>query len=55
MAFIEGGAKDSEQEHIGVLNCAPPFTCQRVDLNVEIQSAHGEKTVNSRFSKLTGD
>ena len=46
MAFFEGGAKDSEQVHIGVINCAPPFTRQRVqvDLNVEIESAHGEKT-----------
>ena len=44
MAFFEGGAKDSEQVNIGVINCAPPFTRQRVDLNVEIESAHGEKT-----------
>jgi len=44
MAFFEGGAKDSEQVNIGVINCAPPFTRQRVDLNVEIESAHGENT-----------
>ena len=44
MAFFEGGAKDSEQVHICVINCAPPFTRQRVDLNVEIESAHGENT-----------
>jgi len=44
MAFFESGAKDSEQVHIGVINCGPPFTCQRVDLNVEIESAHGENT-----------
>ena len=44
MAFFEGEAKDSEQVHICVINCAPPFTRQRVDLNVEIESAHGENT-----------
>ena len=33
MAFFEGGAKDSEQVHIDVINCAPPFTRQRVDLS----------------------
>ena len=44
MAFFEGGAKDSEQVHIGVINCALPLSRQRVDLNVEIESAHGEKT-----------
>ena len=44
MAFFEGGAKDSEQVHIGVINCALPLSCQRVDLNVEIESAHGEMT-----------
>ena len=27
-----------------VINCAPPFSRQRVDLNVEIESAHGENT-----------
>ena len=32
MAFFEGEAKDSEQVHIGAINCAPPFTHQRVDL-----------------------
>ena len=44
MAFFEGGAKDSEQVHVGVIICAPPLSCQRVDLNVEIKSEHGEKT-----------
>ena len=44
MAFFEGGAKDPEQVHNGVINCAPPFTRQSEDLNVEIESAHGEKT-----------
>ena len=44
MAFFEGRAKDSEQVYIGVINCAPPFIRQRVDLSVEIESAHGEKT-----------
>ena len=44
MAFFEGGPKDSEQVHIGVINCAPPLPRQHVDLNVEIESAHGEKT-----------
>ena len=44
MAFFEGGAKDSEQVHIGVINCALPLSRQRVDLNVEIESAHGEMT-----------
>ena len=39
MAIFEGGAKDSEQVHIGVINCAPPLSRQRVDLNVEIESA----------------
>ena len=32
MAFFEGEAKDSEQVHIGAINCASPFTHQRVDL-----------------------
>ena len=54
MAFFEGGAKDSEQVPIGVINRAPPFTRQRVDLNVEIESAHGEKTSRCRSPKLTG-
>ena len=31
MAFFEGEAKDSEQVHIGAINCAPPFTLQRED------------------------
>jgi len=45
MAFLEGGAKDSEQViKSGVINCAPPFTRQCIDLNVKIESAHGEKT-----------
>ena len=44
MAFFEGRAKDSEQVYIGVINCAPPFTRQRVDVSVEIESVHGEKT-----------
>ena len=44
MAFFKGGAKDSEQVHIGVINCALPLSRQRVDLNVEIELAHGEKT-----------
>ena len=44
IAAFEGGAKDSKQVHISVVNCAPPFTRQCVDLNVEIESAHGEKT-----------
>ena len=44
MAIFEGGAKDSEQVHIGVINCAPPLSRQRVDLNVEMESAHGKKT-----------
>ena len=44
MAFFEGGAKASEQVQIGVINCAPPLSRQRVDLNVEIESAHDEKT-----------
>ena len=44
MASFEGGAKCSEQVHISVINCAPPFTRQRIDLNVEIESAHSEKT-----------
>ena len=44
MAFFEGGPKDSEQVHIGVINCAPPLSRQHVDLNVESESAHGEKT-----------
>ena len=44
MAFFEGGAEDSEQVHISVVNCAPPFTRQRVDLNAEIESVHSEKT-----------
>ena len=39
MAIFEGGAKDSEQVHIGVINSAPPLSRQRVDLNVEIESA----------------
>ena len=43
MAFFDGEAKDSEQVYISVINCAPPFTRQRVGLNVEIESAHGEK------------
>ena len=38
MAFFEGEAKDSEQVHIGAVNCAAPFTHQRADLNVEIES-----------------
>ena len=44
MAFFESGTKNSEQEHIGVINCALPFTRKSVDLNVEIESANGEKT-----------
>ena len=32
-AFFEGEAKDSEQVHIGAINCAPPFTLQREDFN----------------------
>ena len=44
MVFFEGEAKDSEEAHIGAINCAPPFTHQRVHLNVEIESTHGEKT-----------
>ena len=54
MAFFEGGPKDSE--HIGVINCAPPLSRQRVDLNVEIESAHGERAeVAVDPLKLTGD
>ena len=33
MAFFEGEAKDSEQVHIGAINCGSPFTHQRVDFN----------------------
>ena len=33
MAFFEGEAKYSEQVQIGAINCAPPFTDQRKDLN----------------------
>ena len=45
MAFFEGGAKYSEQVYISVINCAPPFTCQRVDLlKCRIESVHGERT-----------
>ena len=44
--------KYSEQVHIGVINCAPPYIHQRVDLNVAIESTdtslghHGDKTVS---------
>ena len=44
MAFFEGEAKDSEQVHIGAINCALPFTHQHVDLNVEIELTHRKKT-----------
>ena len=55
MAFFEGGAKDSEQVHIGVINCAPPFTRQRVDLNVVIESANrlSSRVINKLY--LEGD
>ena len=33
MASFEAEAKDSEQVHIGSINCAPPFTLQREDFN----------------------
>ena len=41
MAFFEGGAKDSEQVHIGLCTA---FHSPTRSLNVEIESAHGEKT-----------
>ena len=31
--FFENEAKDSEQVHIGAINCAPPLTLQREDFN----------------------
>ena len=48
MAFFEGEAKDSEQVHIGAINCAPPFTHQREDFNTCRNGIdrHGEKTVS---------
>ena len=48
MAFFEGEAKDSEQVHIGAINCAPSFTHQRDDFNTCRNgiNRHGEKTVS---------
>ena len=48
MAFFEGEAKDSEQVHIGAINCAPPFTHQRDDFSTCRNGIdrHGEKTVS---------
>ena len=37
MASFEGEAKDSEQVHIGAINCAPPFTHQLVDFITHVQ------------------
>ena len=37
MVFFEDEAKDSELVHIGAITCAPPFTHQRIALNVELE------------------
>ena len=48
MAFFEGEAKDSEQVHIGAINCAPPFTHLCNDFNTCRNGIdrHGEKIVS---------
>ena len=58
MAFFEGGAKDSEQVHIfiGVINCAPLFTRQRVRRFIKMSKSNRHMVrSHCRSPKLTGD